>query len=58
MSIAGQQFVTDTEVDPETGDLLIPIPPEILAHFGWKPGDTIAMADNGDGTFTITAAER
>ena len=32
-----------TQEDPETGDLLIPIPPPLLKEMGWKEGDEIKM---------------
>jgi len=28
-----------TQEDPATGDLLIPMPPELLEQMGWKEGD-------------------
>ncbi len=30
-----------TQEDPETGDMLIPIPPQLLAELGWKEGDDV-----------------
>jgi len=30
-----------TQEDPETGDLIIPIPEPILKRMGWKEGDEI-----------------
>lgn len=30
-----------TQEDPETGDLLIPFPPQLLAEMGWKEGDQL-----------------
>ena len=30
-----------TQVDPETGDTIMPIPPELLQAMGWKEGDEI-----------------
>ena len=32
-----------TQEDPETGELLIPIPPPLLKEMGWKEGDEIKM---------------
>jgi hypothetical protein len=29
------------EEDPETGDLLMPLPDEVLEHAGWAEGDTL-----------------
>lgn len=30
-----------TQEDPETGDIIIPIPPVVLESLGWKEGDEI-----------------
>lgn len=30
-----------TQEDPETGDLIVPVPPEVLESLGWKEGDEI-----------------
>lgn len=39
--------------DPETGDLLLPIPPEVLTSLGWKEGDDLNIDIREDGTFLI-----
>jgi hypothetical protein len=38
-----------TQEDPETGDVLLPIPPILLEQLGWKEGDEIdfSIDDNG-----------
>lgn len=38
-----------TQEDPETGDIILPIPPELLERMGWREGDTLqwSQADNG-----------
>ena len=38
-----------TQEDPETGDLIIPLPPHLLKELGWKEGDelTIGVGDDG-----------
>jgi hypothetical protein len=38
-----------TQEDKETGDLILPIPQELLDTLGWKPGDNIdfALDDKG-----------
>lgn len=41
------------EEDPETGDLILPLPKELLDIQGWKEGDEIEWIDNGDGTWSI-----
>lgn len=30
-----------TQEDPDTGDLILPIPQELLDKMGWKPGDNL-----------------
>jgi len=30
-----------TQEDPETGDLIIPIPPSLLKSLAWKEGDNV-----------------
>lgn len=30
-----------TQEDPETGDLLLPLPNELLEQMGWKEGDAL-----------------
>ena len=30
-----------TQEDPESGDVLLPIPPILLAEMGWKEGDDV-----------------
>lgn len=38
-----------TQEDPETGDVIVPIPPQVLQELGWKEGDEIdiQLGDNG-----------
>lgn len=35
--------------EDENGDLLIPIPPEVLEKLGWKEGDTIEISKDEQG---------
>jgi len=30
-----------TQEDPDSGDVLLPIPPILLAEMGWKEGDDV-----------------
>ena len=39
--------------DPETGELFLPLPEEMLKHQGWVDGDTLDWIDNYDGTWTL-----
>ena len=52
------QYSIDLEEDPETGDIILPLPPELLAEAGWKEGDDLVWTDNGDGSFTMTKKEK
>jgi hypothetical protein len=38
----------------ENGDLILPLPPEVLEAIGAEVGDTLQWHENSDGTFTIT----
>ena len=40
--------------DPETGDLVLPIPDDALARQGWAIGDSLAWQDQGDGSWALT----
>ena len=42
-------FEVITQEDPDTGDMLIPLPPQLLKDLGWKEGDEIdfSIDDNG-----------
>lgn len=41
MSEVSQTWVVTLTEDPETGELLLPFPPDMLAQVGWDFGDTI-----------------
>lgn len=42
------------ETDPETGDLVMPLTPDMLRQVGWDIGDTLLWEDMHDGTWKIT----
>jgi hypothetical protein len=42
------------EEDPETGELLLPLPADFLIMQGWIEGDTLEWSDNNDGSWTLT----
>ena len=46
-------YTVTIEVD-ENGELILPIPEEVLSELRWKAGDSITWTDNGDGSFTMT----
>jgi len=47
-------YIVTLENDPETGDLVLPLPDKLRGETGWKTGDTLDWKDNGDGTFSMT----
>jgi hypothetical protein len=38
-----------THEDPETGDLILPVPPHVLKQMGWKEGDELDIGVGEDG---------
>jgi hypothetical protein len=47
---ADVRYEVITQEDPESGDLILPIPPPVLAQMGWKEGDElkIEIGPNGE----------
>lgn len=41
------------ELDPDTGDLILPLSDQLLNQVGWKLGDTVRWRDNGDGSWSV-----
>lgn len=41
-------MIVTLETDPETGELVLPIPQEILDELGWQLGDIISFTQNDD----------
>ena len=42
-----------TQEDPETGDLILPIPPELLSKMGWVEGDEISFDLDDKGRYVL-----
>ena len=42
-----------TQEDPETGDMLIPIPPQLLIELGWKEGDDVDFSIDEKGRIIL-----
>lgn len=40
--------------DPETGELVLPFPPDALAQVGWDFGDTLVWDMQDDGSVVLT----
>jgi len=45
--------VTVGEAEDGSGDLVLPLPQEMLDLQGWKEGDVLDWIDNKDGTWSI-----
>ena len=45
--------VTLEEAEDDSGDLVMPLPQEMLDLQGWKEGDTLTWIDNKVGTWSI-----
>lgn len=43
--------------DTSTGDLILPLPTELLNQLGWEFGDTLVWSDNSNGSFSLTKKE-
>ena len=42
-----------TQEDPESGDLMVPLPPELLQQLGWVEGDTIDFSIDDKGRYVL-----
>lgn len=42
-----------TQEDPETGDLMVPIPQILLDQLGWKEGDSIDFSVDEKGHYIL-----
>lgn len=46
-------MVVNLEKDLETGELILPIPTDLLSQMGWIEGTELFWIDNEDGTFSL-----
>ena len=46
-------WTVTVEEDPKTGDLILPLPQDMLQLQGWIEGDTLKCIDNGDGSWSL-----
>jgi hypothetical protein len=49
--------ITLEEADDGSGDLVMPLPQDLLDGAGWKEGDTIKWIDNNNGTWSMKKVE-
>lgn len=43
-----------TQEDPETGDLILPIPPELMKQMNWAEGDELSFDQDDQGRWIIS----
>ncbi len=48
-----ESWTITVEEDPETGEILLPLPEDLLKIQGWKTGDTFEWEDNEDGSWSL-----
>ena len=47
-----------THEDPDTGDLMLPIPQQLLDELGWREGDVIEFAIDAKGKYILKRANK
>jgi hypothetical protein len=52
-----QWTITLEEADDGSGDLVLPLPQDLLDGAGWNEGDTIEWIDNNNGTWSMKKVE-
>lgn len=53
-NVNNTQYEVITQLDPETGETIIPLPPELLQHLGWEQGDKIDFRMDESGRLVMT----
>lgn len=54
----GVRYEVITQEDPDTGDLIIPIPIPVLKSLGWKEGDDVEISVNEKGDLFLKKANK
>jgi hypothetical protein len=52
-----KRWILTVEEDPDTGDAVILLPPELLCAAGWQEGDVLTWQDQKDGSWTLQKQE-
>lgn len=53
-----KSWTVTLEQDHETGDLVLPLTPDMLSQVGWDFGDVLEWHDNNDGTWSIMKKQK
>ena len=51
------KWTVTLEEDPETGELIMPFPPELLAQVGWDYGDVLQWTESEHGSFVLSKVD-
>jgi hypothetical protein len=46
-------MIVKLETDTETGELILPIPTDLLSQMGWIEGTELFWIDNEDGSYNL-----
>lgn len=57
MTTPETHWVVELEEDPETGDLMMPLPPAMLQDLGWKVGDVLTWGIDENGEISLTKSK-
>jgi hypothetical protein len=49
--------ITLEEADDGSGDMVMPLPQDLLDGAGWKEGDILQWIDNNNGTWSLKKVE-
>lgn len=47
------KWTVTVEEDKESGELILPLPSDLLLMQGWEEGDTLEWIDNNDGSWRL-----
>jgi hypothetical protein len=51
------KWVIQLVEDPETGELVLPLTPDILKQAGWDIGDTLIWEEHDHGSWSLRKSE-
>jgi bifunctional DNA-binding transcriptional regulator/antitoxin component of YhaV-PrlF toxin-antitoxin module len=57
MMADGKSYTIVLDYDNETGDVIMPLPDELMKEAGWNLGDDLEWIDNENGTYTLKKVE-
>ncbi len=55
--MSDKRYIVELEED-ENGELILPLPDDLLKEMNWKEGDQLNFTDNKNGSFSMTKIEQ